>query len=267
MSFGAAASAIEAHWPVYLIEGTLLGIFMFAATLAVVVMAHPGSAVARGVTHPVARRGIIGILMGLTAIGLIYSPWGQRSGAHMNPAVTLAFAWIGKLGGWDAGFYIASQCVGGVIGMGVTRLVLGQRVSHESVKWIVTEPGRWGVAGAVAGEAAISFGLFMVVLVCGDFEGLAPYTGLIAGGMVALFILVEAPMSGMSMNPARSLASAVHARSYRAFWVYVVVPPLAMVGAAGVHRGLMEAGAGRGATMSNPMSGKSEFRGERGGER
>ncbi|MBL8174663.1 MAG: aquaporin, partial [Bryobacterales bacterium] len=64
---------------------------------------------------------------------------------------------------------------------------------------------------------------------------LAGYTPFVAGGLVALYITVEAPISGMSMNPARSFGSAVAAGEWRALWIYFVAPPLGMLGAAEVY--------------------------------
>jgi aquaporin Z len=88
--------------------------------------------------------------MGLTAIALIYSPWGQRSGAHMNPATTLTFLRLGKVMPWDAAFYVAAQFVGGVCGMLLSKLLLGSLLAHPSVNHVATVPGSVGVAGAFA---------------------------------------------------------------------------------------------------------------------
>ena len=63
------------------------------------------------------QRVFTGICMGLTAIALIHSPWGKRSGAHMNPAVTLTFLRLGHIAPWDAAFYIAAQFIGGTLGV------------------------------------------------------------------------------------------------------------------------------------------------------
>ena len=67
------------------------------------------------------RRGLIGVAMGLTAIALIYSPWGKRSGAHMNPSVTLTFWRLGKIKSIDALFYIVFQFLGGWVGVALVR--------------------------------------------------------------------------------------------------------------------------------------------------
>src|SRR5262249_46027512 len=114
----AALTAIQAHWPEYLIEGASLGIFMVSACVFVVLFEHPSSAVHQSFENAsMFRRALIGVAMGLTAIGIIHSPWGQRSGAHMNPAVTLTFLSLGKIAPWDALFYVMFQFLGGVAGV------------------------------------------------------------------------------------------------------------------------------------------------------
>jgi aquaporin Z len=223
------------HWPEYLIEGALLGTFMVAACAAVCVIHHPRSPVARSIGRPSVRRIIIGILMGLTAVGLIYSPWGQRSGAHMNPGTTLTFFFLGKVNAWDAVFYVCSQFVGAWCGVRVARAVLGRAAGHENVNFAATVPGKRGIRAAWIGEFLIAFGMMSMVLASTNHAASAAYTGVFAGLLVAVFIAVEAPISGMSMNPARTLGSAIHAREFRGIWIYFTAPPLAMLAAAGLH--------------------------------
>ena len=79
--------------------------------------------------------------MGLTAVGIISSPWGQRSGAHMNPALTLTFLSLGKIAPWDAVFYIAAQFAGGLGGVLLSAAVMGQAL--KKVQYVATAPGPW----------------------------------------------------------------------------------------------------------------------------
>src|SRR2546428_2881328 len=97
------------------------------------------------------------LAMGLTATALIYSPWGQRSGAHFNPAVTLTFFRLGKVAGWDAVFYAMAQIGGGLSGILVVAALTGGRVAHPAVSYVATGPGAWGVGVAFAAEGLISF--------------------------------------------------------------------------------------------------------------
>jgi aquaporin Z len=88
---------------------------------------------------------------------------------------------------------------------------------------------------AFAAEALISFMLMAVVLRV-SASPRAAWTGACAGALVALFIIVEAPLSGMSMNPARSLGSAIAAGETEALWIYLLAPPLGMLAAAASMR-------------------------------
>src|SRR5947199_287880 len=85
------------HWPEYLIEATCLGLFMLSVCVFGTLFEHPGSPIRQAIGDPLLRRIPMGLAMGLTAIALIYSPFGKRSGAHMNPAVTLTYARLGKI--------------------------------------------------------------------------------------------------------------------------------------------------------------------------
>lgn len=228
-------STLRRHWPEYAIEAAGLGLFMAFAGLFGVLLYHPASPVVNAIPDPFGRRVFMAVAMGLTATALIYSPWGQRSGAHFNPAVTLTFFRLGKVAGWDAGFYAAAQAAGGVIGISVVAALMGGRVAHPAVRYVTTVPGAWGAGAAFAAEALISFGLMVVVLAVSNTPRLARFTGLCAGALVATWIIVEAPLSGMSMNPARSLASALPANLWTAFWIYLTAPPLGMLLAAELH--------------------------------
>ena len=83
--------ALKDHWPQYLMEAWGLGVFMVSAAVFTALLEYPVSPAQQAIVDPLVRRALIGMAMGLTAIGIIYSPWGQRSGAHVNPSVTLTF--------------------------------------------------------------------------------------------------------------------------------------------------------------------------------
>ncbi len=108
--------ALRRHWPEYLIEGAGLGLFLIAACAFSVALEHPDLP-ARAFLPVFPRRALMGLLTGATAIALIYSPWGKRSGAHLNPAVTLTFYRLRKIQAWDAVFYVLAQFVGGASGV------------------------------------------------------------------------------------------------------------------------------------------------------
>lgn len=230
-----AARTLREHWPEYLIEAWALGMFMISAGVVTTAFEAPASPLNAALANADLRRALIGIAMGLTAIALIHSPWGQRSGAHMNPAVTLTFWRLGKVARWDAVFYIAAQFIGGTVGVLAVKALLGTVFTAPPVSHVVTVPGEAGIAVAFVAEAVISTLLMAVVLTVSNSTRHARFTGLCAGVLVATFITVEAPLSGMSMNPARSFASAWPADIWTAFWIYLVAPVLGMQAAALWH--------------------------------
>jgi aquaporin Z len=229
------AAIRESHWPEYAIEAALLMLFMISACGFTVLLEHPSSSLTSALPDPFVRRAIVGVAMGLTAIALIYSPWGQQSGAHFNPSVTLTYLRLGKIAASDALAYIAAQCAGGILGVALSFVVLGMLVSHPAVDFAVTVPGVQGPLTAFVCELGISFTLMSAVLLLSN-SSWSPYTGVLCGTLVALYITFEAPYSGMSMNPARTLASAVVAQRWDAFWIYVAAPPLGMLAAAEIYR-------------------------------
>ena len=230
-----AGPAAGLHWREYAIEAALLGLFMVSACGFTTLLEHPASPVVHALPDPFVRRLLIGCAMGSTAVALIYSRWGMRSGAHMNPATTLTFARLGKVAPRDALAYIAAQFVGGALGVALSSWALGPLLAHERVRWAVTVPGPHGPLAAFAGEVAITFLLMTVILRVSNHARFAALTGLCAGVLVATYITFEAPLSGMSMNPARTLASALGAHEWTALWVYFTAPLVGMLVAAEVY--------------------------------
>jgi aquaporin Z len=230
------AEALRGHWPEYLMEGAELGLFMISAGMFGTLLFHPGSPAVALLPDPIARQALMGVIMGLTAIALIYSPWGQQSGAHLNPAVTLTFWRLGKVATWDAVFYVLAQFVGGALGVLLVLALLGQAFTDPPVRYLATMPGPYGVTAALIAEAVISFGLMATVLFATNTPKLMRLTGVFAGCLVALYITVEAPVSGMSMNPARTLASALPGQLFDALWIYFVGPTAGMLLAVEAYR-------------------------------
>jgi aquaporin Z len=226
-------STARKHVPEYLIEAWCLGTFMFSACTFGVLVFHPSSPAA-GI-EPLARGVLMGIAMGLSAILIITSPWGKRSGAHFNPSVTLAFYRLGKISGTDAAFYVLAHFIGGVIGVLLAWAIFGERLAASTVNFVVTVPGIYGTWAAAAGEFTVAFVQMTVILVISNTMRISRFTPFIAGAMVALYIAIEAPVSGMSMNPARTFASAAVAGQWDGWWIYFTAPPAAMLTAAEVY--------------------------------
>ncbi len=227
--------ALRAHWPEYLIEALGLALFMISAFTFGIILEHPASPVRQALADPLARRLIMGVAMGSTAIAIIYSPWGKQSGAHINPSVTLTFLRLGKVKSWDAFFYVAFQFAGGLTGAMIAAGALSSFASHPLVNYVVTLPGKQGVVLAFVAEVVITFILMTVILVVSNNPRIHRFTGLCAGLLVATYITIEAPISGMSMNPARTLASAVPAQVWTAIWLYFSAPLIGMLLAGEVY--------------------------------
>ena len=212
-------------------ESAALGMFMISACVFGVLLGHPASAIYRALPNPLVRQILGGIAMGLTAIAIISSPWGKQSGAHMNPALTLTFLSLGKIAPWDALFYIVAQFAGGLAGVALSSLMIGPPLDDPTVNYVVTVPGPQGPWLAFAAEFAISFLLIAIVLNVSNSRRLTRYTPWVAGFLVATYISVESPISGMSMNPARTLGSALPADVWTSIWLYFVAPVIAMISA------------------------------------
>jgi aquaporin Z len=225
-----------------MMEAAGLGIFMVSACAFGALLWHPDSPVSRIVADGVGRRGLMGFAMGLTLLGIVYSPWGKQSGAHLNPAVTLTFLRLGKVQPWDAFFYVLAQFAGGVAGVILSVSLLGAALQHPSVHYVVTVPGEAGVGVAFVAEVAIAFVMMTTVLVVSNGPR-ARWTGLFAGALVVAYITFESPFSGMSLNPARTLGSALPAMTWTALWLYFTAPPLGMLAAAQVYLGMRSTGA------------------------
>src|SRR3990172_2418621 len=191
---GRMLDALRRHWPEYVMEAAGLGMFMISAGTFGTILEYPGSPAHQAIADPFLR--------------------------------------LGKIEPWDALFYIAAQFAGGVAGVLLVTLALGQSFANPPVLYVATIPGPGGPAIAFLAEVAISFVLMFAVLVTTNTESLARHTGLFAGVLVAIYIIAEAPISGMSMNPARTFGSALPAQLWQALWIYFTAPPIGMLLAA-----------------------------------
>jgi aquaporin Z len=233
-----AAQALTAHWPEYLMEAAGLGLFMICACTFAVLLEHPASPVHQAIPNPDVRRALTGVAMGLTLIAIVYSPWGKQSGAHLNPVLTFTFLLLGKVARWDTVFYGLSQFAGGVLGVMVAAAFLRPAVAEPHVNYAVTVPGPEGAGIAFLAEVAISFLQMLLVLTVSNSKSFSRFTGVFAGVMVATYITLEAPLSGMSMNPARTFGSAFSAGEWRALWIYFTAPLLGMLAAGAFYSSL-----------------------------
>jgi aquaporin Z len=129
----------------------------------------------------------------------------------------------------------ARRVAGGAAGVALAGLLIGQPVA--AVNYVTTVPGPQGSWVAFLAEFAISCLMLSTVLRVANSRRWTRFTPWVAGCLVAAFITFESPLSGMSMNPARSFGSALSAGIWTSFWVYLCAPPLAMWLAARWYRG------------------------------
>lgn len=228
--------ALRGHWPEYVIEAGGLGLFMVAAGLFGTLLEAPASPIHQAIADPVIRRVLMGLAMGSTGILLVYSRWGMRSGAHFNPAFTYAFYRLGKIEPEDAAFYVLAQFIGAVAGVIAVDLAIGRPFEDPPVRFVGTFPGGGAILAFLA-EIIIAGLLMTVVLHATNRRRLNRYTGLFTGSLVALYITIESPISGMSLNPARSFGSLAVAGLWESLWIYFLAPPIGMLLAAAVYRG------------------------------
>ncbi len=233
--------ALKRHWTRYLMEAWGLGTFMTGASLLTTLLEYPGSPVSHAVREPAARLALLGVGMGCVIAGIVYSPWGKKSGAHINPAVTWAFFRLGKIARADAVWYTLAQFAGALLAVQLMGLLIGRPYQHPAINHVVTIPGTNGVWGAFGAEFLISFLLMWVVLVSVNRKPLEKWGGALTGVLIMFYLAVETPWSGMSLNPARTFGSAFAAREWTGLWVYFISPVLAMLLAAEAYRRLQGA--------------------------
>ena len=201
---------------------------------AVVLIFSTQSPIATSLTDLELRRLVAGIFFVATATAVIYSPLGQRGGGHLNPALTLGFLRLGKLRWQGAVAYVVAQICGALAATALVLVVWGGWA--RSVHLGATTPGPLGPWAALAAELVLTFVLVSVVFHFVDRPRLMPFTPVAAGLTTLVCILVEAPASATSLNPARTLGPDVVAGTFQGLWIYLLAPPLGAVLAAVAFR-------------------------------
>lgn len=232
----AAKLAFRRNKRFYLQEALGLGIFMVSACFFSALLESPLSSIHAAIPDSVVRHDILGILMGLTALFIFYSPWTAPSGSHINPAVTLTFLHLGRVCRWDALFYIIFQVIGGVSAVWFMGMAMGPVLTSTPVSYAVTVPGTSGLWAALLTEFIIGFLMMSMVLHTGNNKRWSHYTRIIAACLVCLNVILAAPISGFGMNPARSFASALPAGIWTAWWIYLLAPVTSMLAAAECYK-------------------------------
>lgn len=194
-----------------------------------------------GVASPVAAllpdagllRALTGFLFGSVGALIAVSPVGVISGAHINPMVTLAFRLEGRLRGRVALGYVLAQLAGGLVGAIPLRL---WGTTGASVAYGATVPGAAGPWIAVLGEAGATFCLIAGLLLFVGHPRLRGYTPALFPFLYAMLVWLEAPLSGTSTNPARSLGPGLVAGNVHGWWIYWLGPLVGTLAAVGLRR-------------------------------
>jgi len=232
---------VEKNWKIelrkYIDEGLGLGLFMISASFFDAVVEYPGLPFRHIISSALLRRFLVGLAMGLTALYIFTSRFGIQSGAYINPAVTIVRYRLGDINKTDSLFYTIFQLLGGSLGVYIVILIFPSWMKNPEVNYIVTVPGKAGTTIAFMMEFFISFILIAVVLFMGLKKRWDKYTPYAVSFLITLFITFEAPFSGMSMNPARTFASAAVAGEWKSFWLYCTAPVLGMLAGEYLYRG------------------------------
>jgi len=211
------------HWAEWGCELVGTALLLLGGLSAVCWDFAPGSTVASVVPNHSARLLITGLLFAGTGSLVAVSPLGRRSGAHLNPSVTLAFWRRGHMHRHDLAGYIVSQVLGALAGTAVVRWWWGAKA--RAVNLGVTQPGHGiGGAGAAGIEAMMTMLLVLGILVMVSSPRTARWTPLLVWILVAVLVWQGAPWTGTSLNPARSLAPALLRPDTANLWAYLVGP-------------------------------------------
>jgi aquaporin Z len=220
-------SNFKLPWTLFLSELIGTALLVVVGLSFVILDFGQGSPVVALIPSPGVRRAITGFLFGSTGATIALSAVGKESGAHINPVVTLAFWLVGKMKGRIATGYVLAQLLGGVLGA-LPLIAWGQM--GASVNYGASLPGNnYGDWLAVLGETVTTFALVVGLFIFLPNKKLRPFTPALFPFLYAIMVFLEAPISGTSTNPARSLGPQVVSGDWRGWWVYWVGPILGTV--------------------------------------
>ncbi|QRM30364.1 MIP/aquaporin family protein [Microvirga sp. VF16] len=222
------------HPALYVAEFIGTGLLVLFGVSVVILMFGQGSPGSRLIPTEGLRLFLTGGLFGSVGALIAVSPIGRISGAHINPAVTLAFWLEGKLAWRDTALYILAQLAGSVVG---AMPLLAWGSMGQSVAFGATQPGPEVPAwAAMLGEAGVTFLLVLAILTTAAHPRTQRFTPLVMPAVLSILVWLEAPISGASANPARSFGPALVANIPIDPWIYMVGPSLGAVLYAGLVR-------------------------------
>lgn len=216
-------------WRLFLSELIGTALLVLVGLSLVITMFGAGSPMALLIPDEGLRRLITGFLFGATGAFITLSPVGKVSGSHINPIVTLSFRLLGKLDLRTAIGYIVAQLSGAVLG--ASPLLLWGAMGR-SVAFGATLPGPgYPLSTVLWGEVLTTFTMVVLLCVFLGFRQLRPFTPAIFPPLYAIMVWAEAPISGTSTNPARSLGPAIISGQWEGWWIYWIGPLIGSIAA------------------------------------
>jgi aquaporin Z len=216
-------------WRIFVSELVGTALLVLVGLSLVILMFGEGSLIKRVLPSEEWRRLITGFLFGTVGALIALSPVGMRSGAHINPVVTLAFRLMGKLDLRATLGYIVAQLSGAILGA-LPLLAWGSM--GRSVAFGATLPGEgFAIQTVLLGEAITTFAMVAGLCVFLGFRHIRPFTPAMFPFLYAVMVYAEAPISGTSTNPARSLGPAIVSGQWAGWWIYWVGPLIGSVAA------------------------------------
>jgi len=229
-------TADRSAWSLYAAEFFGTALLLVGGLSAVIFVVSPASPVAVLTLPGWLARGIAGSLFGLTGTLVTLSALGRHSGAHLNPAMTLAFLLEGKISTSHATRYVLSQCLGAITGAWV---VLAWGPLGKPLTYGATTPApNINPFVAVGLEALCTVVLVATVFVFLGNPRLRRFTAWTMSPMYAVMVSLESPWTGTSTNPARSLGPAVVTGTWQGFGIYLLGPALGAAAGVALARAL-----------------------------
>lgn len=209
-------------WAIFAYELIGTALLVLVGLSLVILMFGTGTPMARLIPGEGLRRLITGFFFGTTGAVIALSPIGKVSGAHINPVVTMVFLLFRKLDPRTAIVYILAQSAGAI--MGAMPLIAWGPMGR-SVAFGATLPGEgYAIQTVLLGEIITTFIMVSLLVVFIGFRHLRPFTPAIFPILYAIMVFIEAPISGTSTNPARSLGPAIISGQWQGWWLYWVGP-------------------------------------------
>ncbi len=214
-------------WKLYAAELIGTALLVGIGISVVIFFSGEGSPGLRLLPDPRLRRLITGFLFGTTGALIALSPVGKQSGAHINPVVTLGFWFVGKIDARVAVGYVVAQLVGAIVG---ALPLLAWGTMGKSAVFGATLPGEgYAIPKVFIGEVVTTAALITGLHIFLAFRKLRPYTPALFPFLYSFMVFAEAPISGTSTNPARSLGPAIISGKWDAWWIYWVGPVVGTV--------------------------------------